>query len=289
MQQRESEIYTRLETVFSLLADEQKKNYSSEELARAAKIEPGTLETLFEEWAGMDPDTFLRSASHQIRNGGSRRSPDLIDSPREKRTANTTRCFDNRFYITKVEPGGQSADGKHQGISYSMQHTRFGRMMAASTEKGICRVAFLSDESEGCDTLRSEFPKAEIKQSEKQEHMQMANYFCTGRLSDEDSDKLNLHLKGTEFQISVWEALLQIPEGELVCCADIAKEIGNPKALRAVGSAVGSSPVAYFIPCHRVIPAAGGFGNYRWGKARKVAMIGWEVQGGANSSYLSPR
>ena len=165
-------------------------------------------------------------------------------------------------------------DGESLLIKYSVQHSPFGRMMVASTGKGVCKVSFLSKEEQPDDSLKNEFARADIRHQETPEHITLSSLFRETNLSEANID---LHVKGTPFQISVWESLLQIPEGELSCCSDIAKEIDNPKAVRAVGSAIGSNPIAFFIPCHRVVPAAGGIGKYRWGETRKAAIIGWEM------------
>jgi AraC family transcriptional regulator, regulatory protein of adaptative response / methylated-DNA-[protein]-cysteine methyltransferase len=144
----------------------------------------------------------------------------------------------------------------------------------ASTPKGICYMAFADDEQQALLDLQQRFPNASYKQITDL-IQQNALYIFSHDWSQ--LDQVKLHLKGTPFQLKVWEALLKIPMGALTTYKIIARGIDNPNALRAVGSAIGQNPVAFIIPCHRVIQSAGTFGNYHWGSQRKTAMIGWEA------------
>jgi AraC family transcriptional regulator of adaptative response/methylated-DNA-[protein]-cysteine methyltransferase len=147
-------------------------------------------------------------------------------------------------------------------------------MLVASTSKGICHMAFADNPDAALTALKMHFPRACYGQLVDQ-FQQNAMFVFT-----QDWKKIQqvkLHLKGTAFQIKVWETLLKIPLGKLSTYGTIAKEIESPKAARAVGSAIGDNPVAYLIPCHRVIQSTGNFGEYHWGSIRKTAMIGWEA------------
>lgn len=266
--------YYQIEQAIEFMARHHQMPVSVERLANAADIEVDDFQRIFEEWSGVDAETFSRKLSPKLTRREDSNAPDLFDRADSHQLSRTVQLHERFLNIIRMEPEDHQNGGVPLAINYSVQHSLFGRMMVASTGKGVCRVSFLSEEEECITILENEFPEAEIRQEDMPDHINLANYF---RKEGIPEAKINLHVKGTPFQISVWEELLRIPEGDLRCCADIAKEIENPKALRAVGSAVGKNPVAFFIPCHRIVPAAGDFGNYRWGINRKVAMIGWEA------------
>lgn len=158
-------------------------------------------------------------------------------------------------------------------INYSFAKTKFGQVIIASTEKGICYLGFVASETEALENLRSMFQKAELTKKQDLLQEKALSFFTNKNCYPE---KISLHVKGTAFQLKVWKALLQIPEGEIASYGKIAKNIENQKACRAVGTAVASNPVAYLIPCHRVIRANGSIGEYHWGSERKADMLEWE-------------
>jgi AraC family transcriptional regulator of adaptative response/methylated-DNA-[protein]-cysteine methyltransferase len=274
MQPVVSQNYYLIEEAIAYMGNHRQLSPSAEELAEVAGLNVDDFRQFFTQWAGVEPETFFRKLSPQLRKKEDSSTPDLFNVADDKQLFDGSRHYDEFLNIIRMEPENYKDDRETLAINYSVQHSPFGRMMVASTGKGICRVSFLSEEEECITILENEFPEAQIRHEEMSEHLILAGFF--GKTGFPES-ALNLHVKGTPFQISVWETLLQIPEGELSCCSDVAKVIENPKALRAVGSAVGKNPIAFFIPCHRIVPAAGDFGNYRWGIERKVAMIGWEA------------
>jgi AraC family transcriptional regulator of adaptative response/methylated-DNA-[protein]-cysteine methyltransferase len=175
-----------------------------------------------------------------------------------------------------MTPGEFRHGGADLEINYSFAESPFGNILVASTPKGICYMAFVDQpvEAPALADLRAHFPNARLRQMTDL-IQQNALYIFTqdwGSLQ-----QIKLHLKGTEFQLKVWETLLKIPMGGLSTYKGIAGQLGNPNASRAVGSAVGGNPVAFIIPCHRVIQSEGSFGQYHWGTTRKTAMIGWEA------------
>ncbi len=173
-----------------------------------------------------------------------------------------------------MTPGEFKNGGKNLSINYSYAESPFGNILVASTSKGICHMAFTGNEQEALNVLQKNFPNAQYKQMVDL-IQQNALYIFT-----HDGSKLNqikLHLKGTDFQLKVWETLLKIPMGRLSTYGNIANQISIPGASRTVGSAIGNNPIAFLIPCHRVIQSTGVFGGYHWGGIRKTAMIGWEA------------
>jgi AraC family transcriptional regulator of adaptative response/methylated-DNA-[protein]-cysteine methyltransferase len=173
-----------------------------------------------------------------------------------------------------MTPAEYKNGGKALFINYSFADSPFGTILVASTLKGICYMAFADDKEKALNELHHQFPNAAYNQVV--DHIQQEALF----IFQKDWSKLSnikLHLKGTPFQLKVWEALLTVPMGGLETYGSLAKVIQMPTASRAVGSAVGDNPVAFLIPCHRVIRSTGDFGQYHWGSTRKSAMIGWEA------------
>jgi AraC family transcriptional regulator of adaptative response/methylated-DNA-[protein]-cysteine methyltransferase len=164
--------------------------------------------------------------------------------------------------------------GRGLSIRYEIRPTPFGHVLIASTSKGICQLLYVvNNEQSAIERLCASFPNADIHPGTDPMHERALHIF------DHDWNDLSaikLHLKGTDFQLNIWRALLTIPSGSLTTYKHIATQAGNPNACRAAGTAIGDNPVAFLIPCHRVIQSSGAFGNYHWGSERKIAMIGWE-------------
>jgi len=268
-----SQTYHQIERAVGYMVDYNQMNSSVDMLAEMVNLNSNEFCQMFIEWSGVEPETFFRGMSPNLKRRNEEEVPDLFDSNDNDSSFNSESLHNRSFKINRITADEYQNGDELLVIKYSVQQSPFGRMMVASTEQGICTVWFFSKNEQPGDILADLFPEEDVRNEESPEHIRVAGFFENDAAPE---SRLDLHVKGTPFQVSVWEALLRIPEGELRCCSDIAKEIGNPKALRAVGSAIGQNPIAYFIPCHRVVPAAGGFGNYRWGKTRKAAMIGWE-------------
>lgn len=166
-------------------------------------------------------------------------------------------------------------------INYSFGISPFGKLLIASTKKGICSVYMANDIQKSIDSLLKKFPNAIITEKQEAIHFNLLSVFDK---NSKTSYPINLHLKGTEFQINVWKALLEIPFGETSTYGKISKAIGKPKACRAVGSAVGDNPIFYLIPCHRVILSTGTIGQYYWGTDVKKSILKWENENQFNKS-----
>lgn len=175
--------------------------------------------------------------------------------------------------IERMTPSEYKNGGKNLTINYHFVESLFGNVIVASTQKGVCYMAFYDDKSNAINDLKQKFPNATFQQK-LDEIQQNALFVFQNNWSN--LSEIKLHLKGTDFQLKVWKTLLKIPKGKLTTYGKIAQQIGNPKAFRAVGTAIGSNPVAFLIPCHRVIQSSGNIGGYMWGNARKTAIIRWE-------------
>lgn len=164
--------------------------------------------------------------------------------------------------------------GSNLSITYSFAESRFGKVLIASTSKGVCHASFFDDKSEAIVDLKSRFPNAKYSEAEYKTNREALEFF---NLDANKIQSIKLHISGTPFQFEVWEALLTIPIGHLSTYGAIANLIAKPGASRAVGSAIGKNPVAFLIPCHRVVQATGQIGGYMWGADRKYAIIAEEA------------
>ena len=252
-----------------------KKQPSLEEVAEKVHLSPYHFQRLFTDWAGVSPKKFLQYltveyAKDMLKNN----QATLFDAAFETGLSGTGRLHDLFINIEGMTPGEYKNGGASLVIHYSFAETPFGNILVASTHKGICYMAFVDDEQKALEHLHLQFPSAAYKQMVDL-IQQNALYIFTHDWTK--LDRIKLHLKGTSFQLKVWEALLKIPFGKLSTYQTIAQGISHPKALRAVGTAIGRNPVAFVIPCHRVIQSTGTFGDYHWGATRKSAIIGWEA------------
>ena len=245
------------------------------DIAKAVHLSPFHFQRMFTDWAGVSPKKFMQYLSLEYaKKILKEKRATLFDAAYETGLSGTGRLHDLFVNIEGMTPGEYKNGGATLKINYSLAESPFGNLIVASTAKGVCYMAFYEDESEALFGLLQQFPNARLKQLVDKLQQDALFVFQT------DWKKLNeikLHLYGTPFQLKVWETLLKIPEGNLTNYGAIAKEIGKPKASRAVGTAIGNNPVAFLIPCHRVIQASGKLGGYRWGSTRKSALIGWEA------------
>lgn len=242
-------------------------------VAKEVYLSPFHFQRLFKEWAGVSPKKFLQyiSLEHAKKLLLDRT---VLDTAYETGLSGSGRLHDLFVSIEGMTPGEYKNGGEQLFINYSFAESPFGNILVASTSKGICHMSFADDEKEAFDQLQKQFPKAQFRQV-VDTIQQNALFIFTQDWKN--LSKIKLHLKGTSFQIKVWEALLKIPMGNLSTYSNIANHINQPTASRAVGSAIGDNPVAFLIPCHRVIKSTGAIGQYHWGSLRKTTMIGWEA------------
>jgi AraC family transcriptional regulator, regulatory protein of adaptative response / methylated-DNA-[protein]-cysteine methyltransferase len=244
-----------------------------DEVAEKVNLSPFHFQRLFTEWAGVSPKKFVQYMSISYAKEILRENT-LLDVAYETGLSGSGRLHDLFISIEGMTPGEYKNGGENLLIRYSYDDSPFGKILIASTSKGICYMAFEIDEDSALQELHSLFPNAGFIHQSDILH-QIALSFVKNY--DRKDNKIKLHLKGTPFQLKVWEALLKIPPGRLTSYGTIARNINHPGASRAVGSAIGDNPVALLIPCHRVIQQSGIFGQYHWGATRKKAIIAWEA------------
>lgn len=253
-----------------------KQQPSLEQAAEHVHLSPFHFQRMFKAWAGVTPKQFLQylSVEHAKRVLKARQAT-LLDAAFETGLSGTGRLHDLFIKIEGMTPGEYKNGGEKLSINYSFSESPFGTIIAASTAKGICYMAFADDGHEPALTgLQKHFPRARYRRVVDSMQQNALSVFTRDWSKP---DEVRLHLKGTAFQIKVWATLLKIPMGQLTTYAGIAGQMDHGNASRAVGTAVGNNPVAFLIPCHRVIRSTGESGQYHWGSSRKAAMIGWEA------------
>jgi AraC family transcriptional regulator of adaptative response/methylated-DNA-[protein]-cysteine methyltransferase len=246
-----------------------------DEVAEKVNLSPFHFQRLFTEWAGISPKKFLQYLSlDYAKSLLKEKQATLFDTAFETGLSGTGRLHDLFMNIEGMTPAEYKNGGRALSINYSFAESPFGNIIVASTPKGICYMAFADDRNDAFGHLQAQFPNAQYTQVVD---LAQQNALFIFKKDWSELSGIKLHLKGTPFQLKVWEALLNIPIGGLATYATVASTIQQPTASRAVGSAVGDNPVAFLIPCHRVIKSTGEFGQYHWGATRKSAIIGWEA------------
>lgn len=273
--------YNRIAEAINYIKSNFKQQPTLEQVAEKVHLSPAHFQRLFTDWAGTSPKKFLQyiSIGHAKSLLQADSKTTLFDATFETGFSSTSRLHDLFTNIEGMTPAEYKNGGKNLSINFSFAESPFGSLIVASTGKGVCFMAFEDDEEKAFQDLKRKFPNAQLQR--KLDLIQQNALF----IFQNDWSKLHeikLHLKGTDFQLKVWETLLKIPMGKLSTYGTIAKQVNIPNSSRAVGSAVGSNPVAFLIPCHRIIQSTGALGGYMWGSTRKAAIIGWE---GAQTNF----
>ena len=266
--------YNRIETALLFIRENFQQQPELNDVARHVHLSPFHFQKMFKEWAGVTPKKFLQYISLEHAKNLLKQQRTLEDVSFETGLSGTSRLHDLFISIEGMTPGEFKNDGENLQINHSYAETPFGDILIASTLKGVCHISFVNNRKNEFEILQSRFRKASFFQ--KTDLLQQ-NALQIFKEDWSNLDKIKLHLKATPFQIKVWETLLKIPFASVTSYSAIANGIYLPNASRAVGTAVGANPVAFLIPCHRVIRSTGILGDYHWGINRKTAIIGWEA------------
>jgi AraC family transcriptional regulator, regulatory protein of adaptative response / methylated-DNA-[protein]-cysteine methyltransferase len=268
--------YSRVEAAIQYLTDHAQEQPTLAEVAAHIGLSEFHFQRLFRQWAGVTPKDFLQSltlsrAKHLL---GESRS--LLETSLTLGLSGSSRLHDLFLSLEAMTPGEFKRGGAGLKIHWGVHATPFGEALFAVTDRGLCGLSFVGDapRDEAVGQLQSRWPEAEL--SEVSIRIEPVAREVLSRMQGSAAQPLSLVLKGSPFQIKVWEALLAIPEGQVTSYQSLAQMIGSPSAPRAVGSAVAMNPIAYLIPCHRVIRATGAIGEYHWGNVRKQAILGVE-------------
>ena len=268
--------YRRVSKAIEYLFEHGPDQPSLSELASAVGMSEFHLQRIFSEWVGVSPKQFLQFLTKEHAKRALRESS-VLDAALASGLSGSSRLHDLLITHESVTPGEFKQQGKNLAIRYGAHSSRFGYCFIAITERGLCKLAFF-DDLEGyaglVGELNTNWKNAVI---EEDQQATLAAYNSIFRASAEDASEIKLLLRGTPFRLLVWEALLKIPQGALVSYQQVAQAIGKPASVRAVASAVASNDIGYLIPCHRVIRGSGALSGYRWGQARKAAVVGWET------------
>jgi len=266
--------YQRIAKAIDFISAHFREQPSLEQVAESVHLSPFHFQRLFTQWAGISPKKFQQFLSLSFSKGIMKTSNvPLSEVAYEAGFSGSSRLHDLFVTIEAMTPGAYKNRGSDLTIYYSFHDTPFGRVLIASTTLGVCKMEFVDSDTTGLPFLRNEWPEANLVHDQPKNQPVVDLMFSN---SGQPNGQINLNLKGTPFQLKVWEALLKIPEGQLATYSQIADFIGHPGASRAVGTAIGSNPVAVLIPCHRVIRSDGGIGGYHWGNDRKLSLIAWE-------------
>lgn len=267
--------YQRIAEAISFINTNIQQQPSLEDIAAAINLSPFHFQRLFRRWAGVTPKKYLQILTVERAKQLLSESKSLLEVSDTIGLSSSSRLHDHFVQLEAMTPGQYKAGGTGISIQYAIAPSPFGNVFIATTPRGICKLSFLIDNNEGQQIadLKRTWPGAKIQQ-QATEIISIAQ----GILSGDQTIKgpLSLHVTGTNFQTAVWRALLQIDPGCIYSYGQIATAVGRPKASRAVGTAIGSNPIAFLIPCHRVLQQSGKIGGYLWGETRKHAIHAWE-------------
>ena len=271
--------YTRIERAIVFLDENFRDQPRLEEIAATVHLSPFHFQRLFTRWAGISPKRFLQTLTLNHAKATLAESRSVLDAAFDAGLSGPSRLHDLFVTHESVTPGEFKRQGQGLHIDYGFHATPFGECLLAVTGRGICALGFVEREGETAvlERLAAGWPRAELREAPRCTGKIARLLFGTESSSAPAKEPVRIFLHGTAFQIKVWEALLRIPTGALASYDEIARRLGKPGAARAVGRAVAENPIAYLIPCHRVIRKSGAIGEYRWGAPRKRAMLAWEA------------
>jgi len=277
--------YSRIEAAIRYLESHAQEQPSLGVLARHIGLSEFHFQRLFRRWAGVTPKDFLQCLTLSHAKALLAQSASLLETSQALGLSGPGRLHDLFLTLESMTPGDYKRGGLGLTIRWGVHGTPFGEAILAATERGLCALSFLGEAGvpEALAEWRHRWPEAELRQDPSRT-APMACAIAT-RMKGETSQPLSLLLMGTEFQVTVWKALLAIPEGQVISYQGLARLAGSPGASRAVGSALALNPIGYLIPCHRVIRTTGAVGEYHWGSDRKRALLG--VEGARHVDMLS--
>lgn len=278
--------YSRIEKAILYLENNFQRQPELDEVAEKVHLSPFHFQRIFTEWAGISPKRFLQYLTVDYLKEKLQQSKNLVEVAEQAGLSSQSRVYDLFTTLEAVTPQEYKQHGAGIRVEYGLHETPFGVSLIGVTERGICWLSFLQtdeDPRSEIELMKEHWHNSTFHQDQELTAAFVERIFYQTKNSN--SEKLHVFVKGTNFQLKVWEALLKIPLGEVTTYQNLAATIQNPKAVQAVGSAVGSNHIAYLIPCHRVIRKDGILGEYRWSSTRKKSMIGWEMAKGAVGKF----
>ena len=268
--------YDAIAQVIETLSVDYQKQPSLDDLSRRTKIEATDLQKLFTRWAGLSPKAFLQAVTldhaKRLLDGGT----PLLDVSYELGLSGPGRLHDLFIHHEALSPGEYKAKGAGLTIHYGFHESQFGRALIMVTDRGLCGIGFSDgDDVFALQDMVRRWPLATYLQDNSMTSPFAARVFDPARWQSDQP--LKIIMIGTDFQVRVWQAVLDVPMGEACRYGDLARTVGSPKGSRAVGAAVGANPLSFVVPCHRAVGSTGALTGYHWGLTRKRAILGWEV------------
>lgn len=273
--------YQRVARAISYLQRNAVRQPKLAETARHVGLSTYHFQRLFTRWAGVSPKRFLQHLTVEDAKARLEAAP-VLDVAADVGLSGAGRLHDLFITLEALSPGEFKAGGAGLAISFGIHATPFGECVIGATRRGVCALQFIERRSDAVALLRRDWPNARLARDDAATATVAHRIFEP--LAAPRTQPLSLAVKGTNFQLQVWRALLALPFGAIASYGGIADAIGRPAAARAVGAAIGANPVAWLIPCHRVIRETGALTGYRWGAARKAAMLGWEAAQAASAA-----
>ena len=267
--------YDRIAQAISFIVDRVASQPTLKEVATHLHLSPFHFQRLFCRWSGVTPKRFLQALTLERAKQLLSESRPLLEVSDSLGLSSGSRLYDHFVHLEAVTPGEYKKGGVGLTIEYAVHDTPFGHAFIAITTRGICKFAFLeySEINTSMSDLSAKWPHAKFHENYRSTQTIIKTMFDVEKKQDRP---LSLHVSGTNFQISVWKALLEIPPGTVTSYTQVATRVGRPRAARAVGTAIGANPIAFLIPCHRVIQQSGKLGGYHWGETRMHAIHAWE-------------
>ena len=267
--------YERIAEAITFLISRVNSQPNLQEVAGHLHLSPFHFQRLFCRWAGVTPKRFLQVLTLERAKQLLRESKPLLEVSDTLGLSSGSRLYDHFVHLEAVTPGEYKMGGAGLSIEYGVHDTPFGKAFIALTPRGICHFSFLECAKIDAHLTRlyKKWPQAMLHENHQTTRAVINAMFSGAKKLDRP---ISLYVSGTNFQISVWKALLQIAPARLASYSQVAAAIGHPGSARAVGRAVGANPVAFLIPCHRVIQQSGALGGYHWGTTRKHAIHAWE-------------
>ena len=274
--------YQRIEQAIKFLEENFQRQPELDEVAEKVHLSPFHFQRIFTDWAGISPKRFLQHLTVDFLKRKLQESKNIVEAAESAGLSSQSRVYDLFTTLEAVTPQEYKLHGSGIRIEYGFHDTPFGTCLIGATERGICWLSFVNigdDPKIEMEKMKEHWYQSIFHQDQMLTSRFIEQIFNRGGvpIAIGTQSKIHVFVKGTNFQIKVWEALLRLPIGSVTTYQNIAERIQNPRAMQAVGSAVGSNHIAYLIPCHRVIRKDGILGEYRWSALRKKSIIGWEM------------
>jgi AraC family transcriptional regulator of adaptative response/methylated-DNA-[protein]-cysteine methyltransferase len=268
--------YSKVATAIHFINQNSDQQPELDNVAAHLDLSPSHFQRLFQRWAGVSPKRFLKYLTSQHAKSLLKQSASLLETSCEVGLSGGGRLHDLFVVVDTVTPGEFKSGGEGLEVRWGIHPSPFGDCLIAMTSRGICALNFVDDNPHAAlERLHKDWPAAQLVNDEILAGARVREVFAL--MDGQPRKPLALLLKGTNFQLQVWRALLEIPSGQVRSYGQLARQVGNPTGSRAVGTAIGANPVAWLIPCHRVLRGDGTIGGYRWGEERKLAILGQEL------------